>query len=99
MLILIDVHHSWTAAFSFEKGLNHQNHFFSGSLYPVKKSLPVKFLIPPPHHWGEFPPPLGHSDGNFVSFSHLVPKLDWKRKSKKHIYRKNSLNLPYVAAS
>ena len=48
MLILIDVHNSWKAAFSFEKGLNHQNHSFSGSLYPVKKSLPVKFLIPPP---------------------------------------------------
>ena len=53
MLILIDVQHSRKAAFSFEKGLNWQNHSSSGSLHLVKKYLApppptVKFLIP--HH-------------------------------------------------
>ena len=41
ILILIDVQYSQKAVFSFEKGLNCQNHSSSGSL------TPVKFLIPP----------------------------------------------------
>ena len=36
ILILIDVQHSQKAVFSFEKGLNRQNHSSSGSLHPVK---------------------------------------------------------------
>ena len=40
ILIVIDVHNSQKAVFSFEKGLNCQNHSFSGSLQPV---------TPPPH--------------------------------------------------
>ena len=47
IFILIDVQYSQKAAFSFEKGLNHQNHCSSGSLHLVKKFPPVKFLIPP----------------------------------------------------
>ena len=50
---LIDVQYSQKAAFSFEKGLDRQNHFASCSLYLVKK-IPsprppprqVKFSIP-----------------------------------------------------
>ena len=38
ILILIDVQHSQKAVFSFEKGLNRQNHASLGSLHPVKKS-------------------------------------------------------------
>ena len=47
ILISIDVHYSQKAVFSFEKGLNCQNHSFSGYLHLVKKSSPVKFPIPP----------------------------------------------------
>ena len=47
LLILIDVQYSQKAVFSFEKGLNSQNHSSSGSLHPVKKVSPVKFPIPP----------------------------------------------------
>ena len=51
-LIVIDVQHSQKAVFSFEKGLNCQNHSL-GSLHPVKNPPPsVKSVIPPPH-----PPP------------------------------------------
>ena len=46
-LIVIDVQHSQKAVFSFEKGLNCQNHSL-GSLHPVKNPPPsVKSLIPP----------------------------------------------------
>ena len=38
VLILIGVQYLWKADFSFEKGLNRQNHSSSGSLHPVKKS-------------------------------------------------------------
>ena len=54
ILILIDVQYPQKAVFSFEKGSNCQNHSSSGSLHPVKKFSPVKFLIPPP--------PLGGGD-------------------------------------
>ena len=48
ILILIDVQYSQEAVFSFEKGLNCQNHSSSGSLCLVKKFLlPLKFMIPP----------------------------------------------------
>ena len=47
-LIAIDVQHSQKAVFSFEKGLNCQNHSL-GSLHPVKNPPPsVKSPIPPP---------------------------------------------------
>ena len=36
VLILINVQHSQKAAFSFEKGSNHQNHSSLGSLHPIK---------------------------------------------------------------
>ena len=49
MLILIDVQYSQKAVFSFEKGLNCQNHSSSGSLHPVNSPHPqLEFLIPPP---------------------------------------------------
>ena len=38
ILILIDVQYTQKAVFSFEKGLNCQNHSSSGSLHPVKNS-------------------------------------------------------------
>ena len=41
ILILIDVQYSQKAVFSFEKGLNYQNHSSSGFLHLVKKSLCV----------------------------------------------------------
>ena len=48
ILILIDVQYSQTAVFRFEKGLNRQKHSSSGSVHPVKNSLPqVKFPIAP----------------------------------------------------
>ena len=47
ILILINVQYFQKAFFSFEKGLNCQNHSSSGFLHPVKKFLPVKFPIPP----------------------------------------------------
>ena len=58
ILILIDVRYLQKAVFSFEKGMNFQNHSSSGSLHPIKKFSPVKFQIlpPPPHHWGEIYP-------------------------------------------
>ena len=51
ILILIDVHYSQKAAFSFAKGLNCQYHSSLGSLYPVKKSPPSKISnsAHPPH--------------------------------------------------
>ena len=50
LIILIDVQYSKKAAFSFEKGLNHQKHSL-GFLHTVKKIPPVKFPISPlpPH--------------------------------------------------
>ena len=45
ILILIHVQYSQKAAFSFEKGSNHQNHSSSGSLHPVKTFPP-----PPTYH-------------------------------------------------
>ena len=47
ILILIDVQYSQKAVFSFEKGLNHQNHSSSGSLQ--KKSPPPSKISDPPH--------------------------------------------------
>ena len=44
ILILIDVHQSQKAVFSFEKGSNHQYDSSSGSRHPVK------FLICPTHY-------------------------------------------------
>ena len=54
ILILIDVHYSQKDVFSFEKGLNGENHSSSGSHHPLKKIPPAKFLIPPtPYHYLE----------------------------------------------
>ena len=50
ILILIDVQYSQKAVFSFEKGLNRQNHSSSGSLHLVKKIPPSKI--------SNFPQPL-----------------------------------------
>ena len=44
ILILIDDKYSQKAVFSFEKGLNPQNHSSSGFLHMVKKSPPSKIL-------------------------------------------------------
>ena len=53
ILILIHVQYSQKAVFSFEKGLNNQNHFLSSSHDLVKKNHPLaKFLIPLPTKWG-----------------------------------------------
>ena len=52
ILILIDVQHSQKAAFSFEKVLNRQNHFSSGSLHLAKNPSQQNFRprpIHPPH--------------------------------------------------
>ena len=38
ILILIDVQYSQKAVFCFDKGLNGQNHYSTGSHQPVKKS-------------------------------------------------------------
>ena len=56
-LILINVQHLKNVAFSFEKGLNGQNHSSSVSCRPIKKFPPAKFLIPPPHNsiWRTMP--------------------------------------------
>ena len=58
-LILIDVQYSLKAVFSFEKGLNNQNHSSSGSLHWLKKSPSSKISDSPSHYWGkgEIPPP------------------------------------------
>ena len=53
ILILIHVQYSQKAVFSFEKGLNNQNHSLSSSHDLVKKNHPLaKFLIPLPTKWG-----------------------------------------------
>ena len=59
ILILINVQYSLKAVFSFEKGLNHQNHSSSGSLHWVKKSLRSKISDSPSPCWGkgEISPP------------------------------------------
>ena len=56
ILILIDVQYSQKAVFSFEKGLNHQNHPSPGSLHLVKRFPPSKISNPPTSRGG-FPPP------------------------------------------
>ena len=57
ILILIDVQYSQKAVFSFEKGLNHQNHPSPGSLHLVKRFPPRKISNPPPSRGGFTPPP------------------------------------------
>ena len=58
ILILIDVQYSQKAVFSFEKGLNNQNHPSPGSLHLVKRFPSSKIsnpltgrgiYLPPPH--------------------------------------------------
>ena len=56
ILILIDIQYSQKAVSSFEKGLNHQNHSSSGSIYPEKNSLPSK-ISDSLHSTGESLPP------------------------------------------
>ena len=57
ILILIDFQYSQNGVFSFEKGSNHLNHSYSGSLHPVKNAPsplpPVKF--PPTGRKGIYP--------------------------------------------
>ena len=47
ILTLIDVQYSQKAVFSFEKGLNCQNHSSSGSLCPVTPLPPSKISDSP----------------------------------------------------
>ena len=47
ILILIDVQCLQNVVFSFEKGLNGQNHTSAGSHDPIKKYFPAEFPIPP----------------------------------------------------
>ena len=54
ILILIDVQYSQEAVFSFEEGLNCQNHFSSGSPHPVKTIPPSQISDSPPP--GGIPP-------------------------------------------
>ena len=58
-LILIDVRYLLKAIFSFENGLNHQNHSSSGSPYWVKISPRSKISDSPSPYCGkgEIPPP------------------------------------------
>ena len=51
ILILIDFQYSQNGVFSFEKGSNHLNHSYSGSLHPVKNAP-----APPPPPPVKFPP-------------------------------------------
>ena len=48
ILNLIDVQYSQKTVFSFEKGSSCQNHFSSGSLYPVKNTPSTISDSPPP---------------------------------------------------
>ena len=47
ILILIDAHYLQNVVFSFEKGSNGQNHFFSDSHKLIKIFPQTKFPIPP----------------------------------------------------
>ena len=55
ILILINVEYLQNVVFSFEKGLNSQNHP-SDFHQPIKKFTPAEFPIPPPLE-GFFPTP------------------------------------------
>ena len=57
ILILINVQYLQKVFFSFEKDLNGQNHFSSGSRQPIKKLPAAKFRILPPTG-GDSPHPL-----------------------------------------
>ena len=57
ILILIDIQYSQNAVFSFEKGLNRQNHSSSRFHQPVKKFLPSN-ISDSPATGGIYPPPL-----------------------------------------
>ena len=52
ILTLINFQYLQTAVFTVKNGLNGQNHFFSGSHYPIKKFTPAKFQL------GRFPLPF-----------------------------------------
>lgn len=56
ILIFINVQYLQDVAFSFEEGLNGQNHSLSDFHYGIKKSASVKFPILP--HWGFLSYPL-----------------------------------------
>ena len=56
ILILFDVQYSQEAVFSFEEGLNCQNHFSSGSTHPVKTIPPSQISDFP--HQVEYPASL-----------------------------------------
>ena len=58
ILILIDAQYSQKTVFSFQKGLNGQNHSSSGSNYKIKNSPPAKFLICSPLGGNSPTPPL-----------------------------------------
>ena len=55
ILILMNVKYLQNVVFSFEKGLNGQNHSSSGSHNSIEKSPPAKFPISPT---GVICPPL-----------------------------------------
>ena len=48
IFILIDVQYSQKAVFSFQKGMNRQNHISSGFLHLVKNPPHQNFWFPPP---------------------------------------------------
>ena len=48
ILILMNVKYLQNVVFSFEKGLNGQNHSSSVSHRPIEKLHPAKFPIPAP---------------------------------------------------
>ena len=58
LLILIKVQYLQNAVFSFEKGLNDQNHSSSDSYHPIKKPPPSKISHPPTGWGGGVPLPL-----------------------------------------
>ena len=45
IVILIDVHYLQNALFSFEKSLNGQNQYLSGSHHPIPPPLPSKIPL------------------------------------------------------
>ena len=98
ILILIDVQYSQNAVFSFEKGLNHQNHSPSGSHHPVKNSPSKISDSPNPHCYMETPEVWGQGSSNLVHMVKVVcigdmethEDQDGNRKQRQ--YKKNIIN-------
>ena len=74
ILILIDIQYSQNAVFSFEKGLNRQNHSSSRFHQPVKKFLPSNIsdspatggIYPHPYRYLENPTVYRNQKKNFT---------------------------------